>query len=133
VPLVRDLIKIHLTEEKLRQYAALSNDFNPIHLSAEEANQVGYQQKVVHGMLSMAIATRLISPILTDSWFVQFYRVRFLFPLHVNDTLIIKACEAAHTNEHYTFSISGSNQNNDKVISGKVSILKRTPVACVKE
>ena len=45
-----------------RQYARVSNDFNPIHLSALSAKMFGFKRAIIHGMFSKALCvSRLIS------------------------------------------------------------------------
>ncbi|QGS69135.1 hypothetical protein CV093_14595 [Oceanobacillus sp. 143] len=66
---------ILITNKMVENYANVSHDWNPIHLSIEAAKQAGYPQKVVHGMLSMAISSRLVSPLLGQSWMIQFHQI----------------------------------------------------------
>ena len=117
------VIEFQMTEEKIYQYAAISNDYNPIHLSTSSANQAGFPNRVAHGMLSMAIGTKLISPMLKDSWSVQSYRVKFSSPLYINDTLTVKAHEVTRTAESISIKVSGTNQINDQIISGKIILV----------
>lgn len=119
-----EVIEFQMTEEKIHQYAAISNDYNPIHLSTRSANQAGFPNRVAHGMLSMAIGTKLISPMLRDSWSVQSYRVKFSSPLYINDTLTVKAHELTRTAESFSIKVSGTNQMNDQIISGKIILVK---------
>lgn len=44
-----------ITQEHLNAYADASGDFNPIHLQRSVANSAGFENTIVHGMLSMAI------------------------------------------------------------------------------
>lgn len=64
------------TPEDLASYAKASGDLNPLHLDPEFARQAGFDNLVVHGMLSMAHLGRL----LTDNFPVESIRafsVRF--------------------------------------------------------
>lgn len=45
----------------LALFAAASGDHNPLHLDAEVARAAGFERPVVHGMLTMAYAGRLIT------------------------------------------------------------------------
>jgi 3-hydroxybutyryl-CoA dehydratase len=62
-----------ITEEEVEQYAVVSGDNNPIHLDIEAANQQGFSNKIVHGILTAAKVLRLVSnEILTvQEWVCQ--------------------------------------------------------------
>ena len=47
---------ITLTEEKIKQYAFLSGDVNPIHLDSKEAKRFGFKAPIAHGMLTMGLS-----------------------------------------------------------------------------
>lgn len=49
------------TPEDLIRYAKASGDMNPLHLDIEFARKAGFEQLVVHGMLSMAHLGRLLT------------------------------------------------------------------------
>ena len=50
-----------VTPVQLALYAAASGDHNPLHLDPEFARQAGFERPVVHGMLTMALAGRLLT------------------------------------------------------------------------
>src|SRR5699024_9031198 len=82
-------VEISVTEEMVRHYAEVSGDWNPVHFSKDAAGQAGYPEKVVHGMLTMAISTRLVSPLLGKAAMIQSHQMKFLAPVYVEDTLTI--------------------------------------------
>ncbi len=45
---------------QLALFAAASGDHNPLHLDPEVARKAGFERPVVHGMLTMALAGRLL-------------------------------------------------------------------------
>ena len=49
------------TANDLARYARASGDLNPLHLDRDFARQAGFDELVVHGMLSMARLGRLLS------------------------------------------------------------------------
>ncbi|MBX7099996.1 MAG: SDR family oxidoreductase [Myxococcaceae bacterium] len=49
-----------MTEALIDQYAALSGDFNPIHMKKEAANASGFPRRVAHGWLSGAFLFRIV-------------------------------------------------------------------------
>lgn len=49
-----------VSAEELQQFAALSGDFNPLHIEAEFARSKGFEGAVVHGALLIAKVSQLI-------------------------------------------------------------------------
>ena len=65
------------------RYAGASLDFNPIHWNDQVAEQVGLPGVVAHGMLTMALACRLITEWTGDPGAVVDYGARFTRPIVV--------------------------------------------------
>jgi acyl dehydratase len=69
----------------LVRYAGASGDFNPIHWSDRVAAGVGLPGVIAHGMLTMALAGRLVTQWAGDPAAVRSYGVRFTRPVVVPD------------------------------------------------
>jgi acyl dehydratase len=67
----------------LVRYAGACGDFNPIHWDERFAREVGLPDVVAHGMLTMAIAARLVTKWAGDPGAVVDYGVRFTHPVVV--------------------------------------------------
>ncbi len=67
----------------LVQYAGASGDFNPIHWSQQTAQAVGLPDVIAHGMLTMAMAVRVVTDWIGDPGAVLSYGVRFTRPVVV--------------------------------------------------
>ncbi|HYP43928.1 MAG TPA: MaoC/PaaZ C-terminal domain-containing protein [Propionibacteriaceae bacterium] len=78
-------LTVRLTRADLVRYAGASTDFNPIHYSERFAGQVGLPGVVAHGMLTMAIALRVLTDWVGDLACVQSYSARFTKPVVVPD------------------------------------------------
>lgn len=74
-----------VTRENLIRYAGASGDFNPIHWSDRVATGVGMPGVIAHGMLTMALAGRLLTDWLGDPALIVEYGVRFSRPVVVPD------------------------------------------------
>ncbi len=69
----------------LVMYAGASGDFNVIHWNERVARSVGLPDVIAHGMLSMAIAGRVVTDWVGDPGAVLEYGVRFTRPVVVPD------------------------------------------------
>ena len=78
-------LSVHVTRAGLIRYAGASGDFNPIHWSDRTATAVGLPGVIAHGMLTMALAGRLVSDWAGDPAAVRSLSVRFTRPVVVPD------------------------------------------------
>ena len=73
-----------LERATLVRYAGAAGDFNPIHWSQEAAQGAGLPDVIAHGMLTMAMAGRVVTDWLGDPGAVLSYGVRFTKPIVVS-------------------------------------------------
>jgi len=78
-------LSLRVTRADLVRYAGASGDFNPIHWSDRVATGVGLPGVIAHGMLTMALAGRLVTDWTGDPGAVRSYGVRFTRPVVVPD------------------------------------------------
>jgi acyl dehydratase len=69
----------------LVRYAGASGDFNTIHWNARVAHEVGLPDVIAHGMLTMALACRVVTDWAGDAGAIAEYQVRFTRPVVVPD------------------------------------------------
>jgi acyl dehydratase len=69
----------------LVRYAGASGDFNPLHWNERHAKDVGLPDVIAHGMLTMALAVRVVTDWARDPGAVVEYGVRFTRPVIVPD------------------------------------------------
>ena len=69
----------------LVRYAGASGDFNVIHWNQRVATSVGLPDVIAHGMLTMALAARVVTDWAVDPGRVREYGVRFTRPVPVPD------------------------------------------------
>ena len=67
----------------LVKYAGASGDFNTIHWNERIATEVGLPNVIAHGMLTMAMAVRVVTDWVGDPGAVIEYGVRFTRPVVV--------------------------------------------------
>ena len=78
-------LDLQVPRRQLVRYAGASGDFNPIHWNDRVATSVGLPGVIVHGMLTMAMAGRIVTDWVGDPALVTEYGVRFTRPVVVPD------------------------------------------------
>jgi acyl dehydratase len=76
---------IGVDRAQLVRYAGASGDFNPIHWNERVATGVGLDGVIAHGMLTMALAGRLVTDWAGDPGAIASFEVRFTRPVLVPD------------------------------------------------
>ena len=75
---------------QLALYSEASGDHNPMHLDALVAKKAGFDDVIVHGMLSMAIMGRMLTDVVGPAS-IRRYRVKFSGVVPVDAQLICRA------------------------------------------
>ena len=78
-------LPVPVTRADLVRYAGASGDFNPIHWNERFAREVGLPDVIAHGMLTMALAGRLVTGWAGEPSALVDYHVRFTRPVPVPD------------------------------------------------
>ncbi len=78
-------LHVTVTRADLVRYAGAAGDFNPIHWNERVARQVELPDVIAHGMLTMALAGRLVTEWAGDPAALVEYGVRFTRPVVVPD------------------------------------------------
>jgi acyl dehydratase len=76
-------LSVKLTRADLVRYAGASLDFNPIHWNEQVALAAGLPGVIAHGMLTMALAGRIVTDWVGDPAAVLEYGARFTRPVLV--------------------------------------------------
>lgn len=80
-------LQVQITRAELVRYAGACGDFNPIHWNERLARQAGLPGVIAHGMLTMALANRLVTAWVGDPSAVVACGARFIRPLVVPDNV----------------------------------------------
>jgi len=119
-------IKIGLTESfnveidfsKLENFLDISNDTNPLHIDRKYAKEKGFEDRVVHGLLTASFYSTLVGVYLPGmSCILQGIDIEFSSPVYVGDALTIHG-KVSYINEAYKqIEIKATivNQNKKKV------------------
>ena len=125
---------VRVTRADLVSYAGASGDFNPIHWSERFAVGVGLPNVIAHGMLTMALAGRLVTSWVGDPSAVVGYAARFTRPVVVPDddegvalelTGTVKAVEADGDARVATVAVTAT--VDGKTVLGRATARVRLP------
>lgn len=78
-------LRVPLRRLDLIMYAGASGDFNPIHWSERIARSVELPNVIAHGMLTMAVAARVVTEWVGDPGAVTSLSGRFVRPVPIPD------------------------------------------------
>lgn len=114
-----------ISSEDITNFAKLSGDFNPIHISNEYALNTPYKKPIAHGMLSASFISQMIGyklPGPGSLWISQ--SLDFHMPAFVGDTLTIKAKveQVSKVTRIIKLEIAITNQNNTILVTGKSTV-----------
>ena len=76
-------LSVRVTRADLVRYAGASLDFNPIHWNEKVAAEAGLPGVIAHGMLTLALAGRIVTDWVGDPGAVLEYGARFTRPVLV--------------------------------------------------
>ncbi|SFW46878.1 MaoC family dehydratase [Amycolatopsis australiensis] len=122
-------IEVRVTREQLVRYAGASLDFNPIHWNEAFAKEVGLPDVIAHGMLTMALAARVVTDWLGDPARLIDLSARFTRPVVVPNTpegaRVEFTAKVGALNEDGTARIDLVAKFEDKTVLGKPQALVR--------
>ncbi|QGK71563.1 dehydratase [Allosaccharopolyspora coralli] len=124
-------LTVPVTRADLVRYAGASGDFNPIHWNERFATEVGLPDVIAHGMLTMALAGRIVTEWAGDPGAVARYSVRFTRPVVVPDdgvgTEITVTGKVAAINEDGTVKVTITAKAADQAVLGGAQAHVRLP------
>ncbi|MFJ5622826.1 MaoC family dehydratase [Peribacillus loiseleuriae] len=113
-----------ITEEKIKQYAFLSGDFNQIHLDQKEAERYKFKEPIAHGMLTMGLTLEIASSFTEKGMRISKYEMQFLKPIFQNDLIHIVAEKKKQDYGSIYLEITGRKQN-ELVVKGELTLEDR--------
>lgn len=108
----------------LALFAAAAGDHNPLHLDADVAKAAGFERPVVHGMLTMAYAGRLLTRQF-GAGSVRSLRTRFTGTALRGDRIVLKAVLQGVENDIGHYELRAQLATGSEVMSGAARIVLR--------
>lgn len=98
---LRDSFWVRLSPDAIDSFAMLSGDDNPLHMSDQAAAAAGFPRRVMHGMLTSSLYSRLVGMHLPGKYsLLQAIEISFRNPAYADEDLsvsgeIVSRSEAA--------------------------------------
>ncbi|HEX4223953.1 MAG TPA: MaoC family dehydratase [Pseudonocardiaceae bacterium] len=122
-------LSVRVTRADLVRYAGASLDFNPIHWNEKVALEAGLPGVIAHGMLTMALAGRIVTDWVGDPAAVLEYGARFTRPVLVpNDeqgALVEFTAKVTEKREVGTAKIAFTAKFDGATVRGKATAVVR--------
>jgi len=120
-----DMARGPITKTQLALFAGASGDHNPIHLDDDEARSSGLPGVIVHGMLTMAILSQLLTEAVPLDQ-IRGFTSRFKAMAFPGDTLTCKGTVTARQEEGgetlLDLDLIAQNQKGEPVLQGTARI-----------
>ena len=114
-----------VTAVDLALYAAASGDHNPLHLDMDVARAAGFEKPLVHGMLTMAFAGRL----LTETFgllALQSLATRFVGAAKLGDTIVLRGTLTDVTEDVAAYRLLAQNDTGSELLTGLAKVKMST-------
>ena len=118
---LKEEFKVLITEQMQNSFREISGDINPMHSSKEFAEEKGFKDILVFGMLTASFFSKLVGVYLPgeNCLFQECKNIRFHKPVFVGDELNVIGEVTEIDDRFRRITIKGTirNQNGDKVCS----------------
>ncbi len=115
-----------VTAVDLALFAAAAGDLNPLHLDDSVAREAGFDQPLVHGMLTMAYVARLFTQNFGSSALLAL-NTRFIGVAKRGDTLVLSARLSECDDSSALYSVRGTTGAGSEVVSGTARVGLQAP------
>ena len=119
-----------VTQDQIGRYAAVSGDFNPMHLDPAYAAKTPFGRTIAHGMLLVGFISELMTRSFGRRWLEGGrLRVRFKSPAYPGDRLtisgVMREVLPEESNQRVVCTVTCYNQNEEEVVVGEASVILR--------
>ncbi len=76
-----------ITEADIVNFAGVSSDFHPLHMSKTAAEESGFEGRIAHGNLVFSVAEAMVADMNPKSFSYGYDGLRFVEPVLIGDTL----------------------------------------------
>ncbi len=113
----------HVDFQAILDYAALTNDYNPLHVDHAFAAKTPFGGVIAHGTMSVALIWQALAQTLgTQALDGIDLDIRFMKPVRIGDTVAGGGQLQEGSNDVYDVWVKTQNGEGDVVISGTATI-----------
>ena len=115
-----------ITDEDVRAFAALTGDFNPVHVDDEAAKRSRFGKRVVHGMLVGSLFSTIFGTQLPGEGAVYLKQeLKFIKPVYIGDTVTARVTlmERIEEKNRVVFETVAINAEGVLVVTGQATLL----------
>jgi len=115
-----------ITDADIRAFAALSGDFNPVHLDDEFARTTRFGRRIAHGMLGASLISTVLGTKLPGQGAIYLNQtLQFLAPIFPGDTVTAKVSvvKVKEGKPIVTLETVCENQRGETLIRGEAVVL----------
>ena len=88
--------RVTVTAERIGQFAAASDDFNPLHMDEAFASKTAYRGRIAHGLLSASFGSAVVGTILPGAGAIYLGQtLSFHRPVRIGDVVVSRVTVAA--------------------------------------
>ena len=119
-------VKAVMSDEAVREFARISGDDNPLHLSDDYAEGTRFGKRIAHGILVSGQISRVIGTILPGEGTVYLSQsLHFKRPVYVGDTVTAEVEIAGMDTERKRMTLKTTvfNEGGECVLSGEAVVI----------
>lgn len=112
-----------ITEADITQFAEVSGDYNPVHMSEEYARKTPFRGRIAHGVIAIGLISAAVAK-LPGLVILLSHSSRFLKPVRAGDTITATA-EVVDTRKDkgiVTLKNDCTNQNGEVIVEGETVV-----------
>lgn len=116
-----------ITDETVREFAALSGDTQPLHLDDQYASQTRFGQRIAHGALLVGMVSAVLGVEMAGEDATIIFlglNVNFVAPVHIGDEVTVKCVVEAVRDDKpiVKLFVVCTNQDDAQVMEGDVAV-----------
>ena len=114
-----------ISEQEVLEFARLSGDNNPVHLSDEYAAKTRFKRRIVHGMLAASVLSKVAGTQMPGPGSIYLSQtMKFKRPCYIGDTVIaeIKVLAVREDKPILTLSTIVRNQHKQILLEGEAVV-----------
>ena len=112
-----------ISESDVLAFAAVSGDFNPVHVDADAAAASPFGERIVHGMLTASLLSALLAREIPGAIYLS-QTLNFLRPVKLGDTVLAHAAitEIDADRRRLTLATTVRNARGKPVVNGVATV-----------